>query len=142
MEGSETSKLIKGKSNLSWCSVNVSDRYVAVPGAIDPSWQYREGRQKRYDSKRLGGTIVVHYIKKNMWFLETAMAFLEGDDVTEMEKHQAEEEAASRSGAPKKAVALNTNGNLIREHAHDRISAVVTRGHPPEGGLLQRQRDV
>ena len=33
----------------------------------------------------------MHFIKKNMWFLETALAMLEGDDVTEAEKEKARE---------------------------------------------------
>ena len=50
------------------------------------AWKYREGRATRYLGKRVGGTVVVHFIKKNMWFLETAMAMLEGEDVTENER--------------------------------------------------------
>ena len=45
------------------------------------AWELREGRLERYQDRRVGGTIVVHYIKKNSWFLETALALLEGDDV-------------------------------------------------------------
>ncbi|EIN13776.1 hypothetical protein PUNSTDRAFT_129444 [Punctularia strigosozonata HHB-11173 SS5] len=45
----------------------------------------REGRRKRYEGARVGGTVVVHFIKKHMWFLETALALLEGDEVTELE---------------------------------------------------------
>lgn len=52
----------------------------------DLAWKYREGRQKRYEGKRLGGTVVVHFIKKNMWFLEAAAAFLHGEDVTVLER--------------------------------------------------------
>lgn len=52
----------------------------------DLAWKYREGRQKRYGNKRVGGTVVVHFIKKNMWFLETAAAFLHGEDVTTLER--------------------------------------------------------
>lgn len=52
----------------------------------DLAWKYREGRQKRYEGKRVGGTVVVHFIKKNMWFLETAAAFLHGEDVTVLER--------------------------------------------------------
>ena len=48
----------------------------------------REGRRKRFEDKRVGGTVVVHYIKKHMWFLETANALLEGDDYTELELAQ------------------------------------------------------
>lgn len=40
---------------------------------------------KRYENKRVGGTVVVHFIKKHAWFLETALAFLEADDYSESE---------------------------------------------------------
>lgn len=124
-----------------------------VPGAIDPSWQYREGRRKRYGGKRLGGTIVVHYIKKNMWFLETALAFLEGDEMTEAERSHAEQDAlalgrnryhgnespAFVSTPGKVAVALNTNANIMRERRiamgdGDRSWPLseVQKGHPPQ----------
>ena len=57
------------------------------PMTPEYAWRHREGRKKRYESKRVGGTVVVHFIKKNMWFLETAMALLEGEDYSEFEKH-------------------------------------------------------
>lgn len=40
---------------------------------------------KRYENKRVGGTVVVHFIKKHAWFLETALAFLEADEYSESE---------------------------------------------------------
>lgn len=39
--------------------------------------------------------MVVHFIKKNMWYLETALALLEGDDETEVERY-----TAGRGSAP------------------------------------------
>lgn len=49
------------------------------------AWKYREGRVKRYLGERVGGTVVVHFIKKHMWFLETAAALLHGEDLTPLE---------------------------------------------------------
>jgi hypothetical protein len=49
------------------------------------AWAHRGGRQKRYEGQRVGGTIAVHFIKKHMWFLETALALLEGDEKSEHE---------------------------------------------------------
>ena len=46
----------------------------------------------------------MHFIKKNMWFLETALAMLEGDDVTEAEKEKERQESLPRF---KKAVPLD-----------------------------------
>lgn len=68
VEGSEMSYLKEGGS------VTVSE-----------AWARREGRQERYEAKRVGGTTAVHFIKKNPWFLETALALLEGDELTERE---------------------------------------------------------
>lgn len=48
----------------------------------------------RYEGRRVGGTVVVHFIKKNMWFLETATAFLHGDDATPAESAPYPEESS------------------------------------------------
>jgi hypothetical protein len=52
----------------------------------DPQWPdvlaayaSRERRNTRYAGQSVGGTVVVHYIKRNEWFLEAALALL-GDD--------------------------------------------------------------
>ncbi|KAH7925183.1 hypothetical protein BV22DRAFT_1089470, partial [Leucogyrophana mollusca] len=66
VEGSDMSKLREG---------NTPSR--------EHAWQHQEGRIARYESKRVGGTVVVHFIKKHMWFLETALAFLESDDYSD-----------------------------------------------------------
>lgn len=34
---------------------------------------------------------MVHFIKKNMWFLETAMALLHMEETTELERHPTDE---------------------------------------------------
>ncbi len=41
----------------------------------------------RYEGKRVGGTVAVHFIKKNMRYLETALALLDGDEYSEEEKY-------------------------------------------------------
>ncbi|KZV87101.1 hypothetical protein EXIGLDRAFT_752454 [Exidia glandulosa HHB12029] len=43
----------------------------------------RESRKERYEGQRVGGTIAVHFIKKIPWYLETAVAFLGGDEEAE-----------------------------------------------------------
>lgn len=52
----------------------------------EDAWTRREGRRRRYEGQRVGGTVVVHFIKKNPWFLETALALLEGEERTTFEK--------------------------------------------------------
>lgn len=51
------------------------------PETATQAWTQRETHSQRYEGKRVGGTMIVHFIKRNEWFLETAMALL-GDDVT------------------------------------------------------------
>ena len=70
-----------------YSSVDPDFFFSDSPMTPDYAWAHREGRNTRYDSKRVGGTVCVHFIKKNMWFLETAVAFLEMQDTTELEMH-------------------------------------------------------
>jgi len=60
---------------------------IALGGA-EVAWRQREGRRRRYQGQRVGGTVVVHFIKRNEWFLETALALLEGEDVVEDERRR------------------------------------------------------
>lgn len=69
VEGSDMSKLHEGTA--------ADVRYA---------WRHREGAFTRYRNKRVGGTIVVHFIKKHMWFLETALALLETDNYSDFER--------------------------------------------------------
>ncbi|KAF7339491.1 Glycosyltransferase family 31 protein [Mycena sanguinolenta] len=71
VEGSEMSTLREGS-----------------PKTPEYAWARREGRKTRYQGRRVGGTVVVHFIKKNMWYLETALALLEGDELTGTEEQQ------------------------------------------------------
>ncbi|KAJ7900319.1 glycosyltransferase family 31 protein [Mycena olivaceomarginata] len=68
VEGSEMSTLREGS-----------------PKTPEYAWTRREGRRTRYQGQRVGGTVVVHFIKKNMWYLETALALLEGDEINSAE---------------------------------------------------------
>ncbi|KAJ7783757.1 glycosyltransferase family 31 protein [Mycena maculata] len=69
VEGSEMSTLREGS-----------------PKTPEYAWARREGRKTRYQGLRVGGTVVVHFIKKNMWFFETALALLEGDELSGAEE--------------------------------------------------------
>lgn len=46
---------------------------------VQNAWLRRESRLHRTGVDPVGGTIVVHFIKRNEWFLETAIAFLDDD---------------------------------------------------------------
>lgn len=61
----------------------MSGLFDGGPETAAQAWERREGRRKRYEGKRVGGTVVVHFIKRNEWFLETALALLGGEDVLE-----------------------------------------------------------
>jgi len=52
------------------------------------AWTHREGRRMRYEGQRVGGTVVVHFIKKHMWYLETALALLEGEEQSKSERYE------------------------------------------------------
>ncbi|PPQ80805.1 hypothetical protein CVT25_001930 [Psilocybe cyanescens] len=58
------------------------------PMTPEYAWTHREGRKARYEGHRVGGTVVVHFIKKNMWYLETAIAMLEGEEESESERYE------------------------------------------------------
>ncbi|PPR08122.1 hypothetical protein CVT24_012366, partial [Panaeolus cyanescens] len=58
------------------------------PMTPEYAWTHREGRKARYEGQRVGGTVVVHFIKKNMWYLETALAMLEDEEHSESEKYE------------------------------------------------------
>ena len=51
-------------------------------GSVKEAWERRPSRSMRFENKRLGGTVVVHFIKKSSWYLETAIAMLGGLDLT------------------------------------------------------------
>lgn len=59
------------------------------PMTREYAWTHREGRARRYGGARVGGTVVVHFIKEHAWFLETALALLEGEEVTDAESKPA-----------------------------------------------------
>ncbi|KAI0788444.1 hypothetical protein C8Q75DRAFT_719845 [Abortiporus biennis] len=110
VEGSEMSRLRDG-----------------APGAADYAWRYREGRHKRYDGKRIGGTVVVHFIKKNLWFLEAALALLEGVDVTDAERIAAEE--LSRPTSTHRRLDHSTGKPHIVSSSSS--SVIVSKNHRP-----------
>lgn len=64
---------------------HMSELQEGISMGTERAWRSREGRITRYENKRVGGTVVVHFIKKHMWFLETALAFLEGENFSETE---------------------------------------------------------
>jgi hypothetical protein len=81
----EVEALVEG-SSLSWeLAPRRPKQSYAQQGLLDSdsSWKrlqeafdHRETLNERYLGKNIGGTIVVHYLKKDEWFLETALAFL------------------------------------------------------------------
>ncbi|KIJ22989.1 glycosyltransferase family 31 protein [Sphaerobolus stellatus SS14] len=59
---------------------HMSHVFEGGPETAKQAWSRREGRRSKYEGRRLGGTVVVHFIKRNEWFLEAVMAFLGGED--------------------------------------------------------------
>jgi hypothetical protein len=61
------------------------DPATVLKRAVQRAWEAREGRRTRYEGKKLGGTVVVHFIKRNEWWEETALALLGGEDIVDGE---------------------------------------------------------
>ncbi|KAG6890376.1 hypothetical protein C0992_001966 [Termitomyces sp. T32_za158] len=76
-------------------------RWVRSPLTPDYAWTHREGRRTHYEGKRVGGTVVVHFIKKNIWYLETALALLDGEEQSEFEKSQSQESESNLERTPR-----------------------------------------
>jgi hypothetical protein len=95
----------------------------------EEAWQLREGRKKRYNSQQLGGTIVVHFIKKQMWFYETALALLEGVEETEYETQRRIREERRRTGvtALSRTTNLHRNSGLPAVHASNALAVEFLR---------------
>ena len=62
-----------------------TDSTTMLKRAVQHAWETREGRRTKYEGKKLGGTVVVHFIKRNEWWEETALALLGGEDIVESE---------------------------------------------------------
>lgn len=97
------------------------------PVSPERAWVQREGRNTRYENKRVGGTVVVHFIKKNMWYLETALALLEGEELSEVEMmmlneaeggHSASGKSGSGSGLGKGALGKMDGSQVEAEEAY------------------------
>lgn len=64
-----------------------TDPATVLKRAVQYAWETREGRRTRYEGKKLGGTVVVHFIKRNEWWEETTLALLGGEDIVEGEAY-------------------------------------------------------
>lgn len=90
----------------------MSGLFEGGPETALQAWDKREGRRKRYEGERVGGTVVVHFIKKNEWFMETALALLGGEEI-----HEGEEGWKAEG---KIAAAGTTAGTGVAEEDGDR----------------------
>jgi hypothetical protein len=77
------------------------------------AWVHREGRQRRYNGLRVGGTVAVHFIKKHVWFLETALALLEGDEKSDQEMFE-ENDHGGENDIPRDGAAALPNWHLLQ----------------------------
>lgn len=71
---------------------------MSVRRRIASAWAARSSRDEKYlgDEEERGGTVVVHYIKRQEWFVETMVALLGGSDEQD-EAKEAERLAAART---------------------------------------------
>ncbi|KAJ3553991.1 hypothetical protein NP233_g12519 [Leucocoprinus birnbaumii] len=93
VEGSEMSLLREGELLDAYSRFGDLSINIGSPMTPEYAWAHREGRRTRYQGQRVGGTVAVHFIKKHVWFLETALALLEGDERSEHEMFQDRENA-------------------------------------------------
>ena len=56
----------------------------------------------------------MHFIKKNMWFIETALAFLKMQDTTELEAHPSEPDDEESELVPSGSTSLDTKKTHTR----------------------------
>ena len=56
----------------------------------------------------------MHFIKKNMWFIETALAFLKMQDTTELEAHPSEPDDEESELVPSGSTSLDTKKTRTR----------------------------
>ena len=96
---------------------DMSNLQEGSPVTPERTWVQREGRNTRYENKRVGGTIVVHFIKKNMWYLETALAMLEGEELSEVEMYEPQGGAGEVVASP--VHGMSEEEAFWKDWAHD-----------------------
>lgn len=77
--------LVEGSAMSKVASSHYFDDLLLAPSealkrAVIRAWLGREGRRVRYEGKKLGGTVLVHFLKKNEWWEEATLALLGGDE--------------------------------------------------------------
>ncbi|KAF8342849.1 uncharacterized protein EI90DRAFT_3030431 [Cantharellus anzutake] len=120
IEGSPLSRL--RDETLGGCSGEASAQEVAS------AWRRRETREQRMGGASLGGTIVVHFIKRNEWFLETAIAFLHDDPKDE----SAPAHGSSTTSEPS-PVAGDSDGMRAETDLNNKVPIDLSNLDPPPG---------
>jgi len=84
VEGSTMSRLVQCACLVPrQCSSDTNLLLAADRVTPEQAYHAREPRIERYEGRRVGGTIAVHFIKHASWYLETALAFLGEDEGTD-----------------------------------------------------------
>lgn len=131
VEGSEMSllsRLPKAQRQLppTGSSTSVNPDVSLIPDVME-IYSRRPTRLQRFndDPHERGGTVVVHYVKKHEWFLETAIAMLgswnrypagEGEGLTDYVEGHKEEEAEEQEGRRSQ---VRDDGGPKEEEQHD-----------------------
>lgn len=107
------------------------------------AWRNREGRLARYEGNRVGGTVTVHFIKKNMWYLETALALLEGDEHSEAEKYERNRylEMAREMHGVKRKIGEFTEMKATGDDAEAAVSVVKRENAAEEAACKHKSPD-
>lgn len=101
----------------------------ATPREVESAWRRRESRLMRTlgisaasaasmphvagDIGAVGGTVVVHFIKRNEWFLETALAFLEDEPDPPPYEDDDDDEGWDDTAPPSRKPGGKSGGNRI-----------------------------
>jgi hypothetical protein len=82
IESSPLSFLRNNPQTTDYATYSKSKSNAGLRSSISSTFSSRPARKERFlgDDEERGGTVVVHYIKKQEWFVETMVALLGGAD--------------------------------------------------------------
>jgi len=92
IEGSPLSLLRNDPSSTDYATYSKSKSSSGMKRLIENAYGRKQNRRDRYlgDEEEKGGTVVVHYIKKQEWFVETMIALLGSGEEQGLEKERGE----------------------------------------------------
>ncbi len=109
----------------------------ATTGEVVAAWTRRETREQRMGGASLGGTVIVHFIKRNEWFLETAIAFLH--DEPKDESHPVPGPAV----IPESSLALEPSDSMrVETDLNNKVPIDLSNLDPPGSSASRIESDL